>query len=98
VRRPARVRADRRASSGTRFKFGPALRGDPEEALVLDAPERFRLPGGGLMKTYLFAREDYFFVYPTQQHTYERLLRDSFQHGGISLEEMVVPLVTLDPI
>ncbi|MCK4412150.1 MAG: response regulator [Candidatus Eisenbacteria sp.] len=97
VRRPARVRADRRASSGTRFKFGPALRGDSEQALVLETPEHFGLPGGGLMKTYLFAREDFFFVYPTQQHTYERILRDSFQHGGISLEEMIVPLATLDP-
>ena len=66
--------------------------------MLLREPERFRLPRGGVMKTYLFAREDFFFVYPTQQHTYERLLRDSFQHGGISLEEMVVPLATLDPL
>jgi len=45
--------------------------------------------------TYLIAKEDVFFLYPNQQHKYEGRLKDSFQHGGISLEEMMVPVVTL---
>ena len=97
VRRPARVRADRHASAGVRFKFGKALRAEAEQALLIQEPRRFGLPAGGILKTYLFAKEDYFLIYPTNQHAYERLLRDSFQHGGISLEEMVVPLATLQP-
>ncbi len=98
VRRPARVRADRHASSGVRFKFGKALRAESDQALLVEDPRAFGLPAGGLLKTYLFAREDYFLIYPTNQHSYERLLRESFQHGGISLEEMVVPLATLLPM
>ncbi|MFH1143840.1 MAG: response regulator [Candidatus Eisenbacteria bacterium] len=98
VRRPAQVRADRHASSGVRFKVGKALRADPEQTLLVDDPLAFGLPSGGPLKTYLFAREDFFLVYPTHQHSYERILRGSLQHGGISLEEMVVPLATLHPV
>ncbi|MBD3236809.1 MAG: response regulator [Candidatus Eisenbacteria bacterium] len=97
VRRPALVYADREISSGVRFKFGNAPRCDTEQALLLRDPAAFRLPQEGLLKTYLFAKEDHFFVYPTRRHEYERQLRHSFQHGGISLEEMVVPLVALEP-
>lgn len=97
VRRPALVHADREISSGVRFKFGNAPRCSDDEALVLRDPAAFRLPQEGLLKTYLFAKEDFFFVYPTRRREHERQLRHSFQHGGISLEEMVVPLVTLTP-
>jgi len=59
-------------------------------------PADYRLPGG-LNKNYLIAREDFYFVYPTKFHEYERQYRDTFQHGGVSLEEMVVPCATLTP-
>jgi CheY-like chemotaxis protein len=97
VRRPALVRADREISSGVRFKFGNAPRCSEEDALVLRDPHAFRLPQEGLLKTYLFAKEDFFFVYPTKRHEHERQLRHSFQHGGISMEEMILPLATLTP-
>jgi CheY-like chemotaxis protein len=97
VQRAATVRADRETSTGVRFKFGHALNCDPEEALRLRDPDAFGLPQDRLMKTYLFAKEDRFFVYPKNRYEHERVLRGSFQHGGISLEEMIVPLATLTP-
>jgi len=95
VRRPTLVHADREISTGVRFKFGNAPRCDEDAVLLLRDPQSFRLPQEGLLKTYLFAKEDYFFVYPTRRHEHERQLRRSLQHGGISMDEMIVPLVTL---
>ncbi|MCK4305765.1 MAG: response regulator [Candidatus Eisenbacteria sp.] len=97
VRRPALVRADRGTSSGVRFKFGKALRCNEAEALHVRDPGNFGLPEEGLIKNYIFAKEDYFFIYRSHRHEHERILRGSFQHGGISMEEMIVPLVTLSP-
>ncbi len=98
VRRPSLVRADRETSTGVRFKFGKAPHCDPREALLVSEPRAFGLPEGGLLKSYIFAKEDHFFVYSSNRHEYERQLRGSFQHGGISMEEMIVPLVTLFPV
>ena len=97
VRRSALVRGDRDTSGGVRAKFGKALGCNPDESLLLTAPARFGLPVGGLMKNYVFAREDRFFVFARKRHEYERQLRGTFQHGGISMEEMIVPVITLTP-
>jgi hypothetical protein len=97
VRRPALVRADRGTSSGVRFKFGKAPHCGAREALRVREPAPFGLPEGGVLKNYLFAKEDYFFVYAKNRHDHERQLRGSFQHGGISMQEMIVPLVLLHP-
>jgi len=50
----------------------------------------------GLNTTYIIAREDYYFVYPTNYHKYVNHYKDSFQHGGISLEEMLLPIIKLE--
>jgi len=97
VRRPSLIHGDRQTSSGVRFKFGKALRCRPDDALLVSDPEVFGLPGGGVLKNYVFAKGDCFFVYSKRRHDYERQLRGSFQHGGISLEEMMLPLATLWP-
>jgi hypothetical protein len=65
--------------------------------LHIKAPLEYKLPAEGLNKNYIIAKEDFYFVYPTNFHEYERYFRDSFQHGGISLEEMILPCVTLEP-
>jgi CheY-like chemotaxis protein len=97
VKRPTVVAADRRASGGTRFKTGPGLVCDPEAAVMVRDARVFGLPVTGLPYTSLFAKEDYFFVFTHGRREHERLLKGSFQHGGISLEEMIVPLATLHP-
>jgi len=97
VKRPATVGADRSVAGGPRFKVGRALTCDPEAALLARDPSAFGLLAGSPLETCLFAKEDFFLLYSHGRHEHARLLRDSFQHGGISLDEMVVPLATLTP-
>jgi hypothetical protein len=96
-RRAALVYGNRDTSTNLRYKFGVNLNTDAKQAVIVRKPMDFMLPDDGLNKNYVLAREDYYFVYPTRFHEYERQYRGSFQHGGISLEEMVLPLVTLTP-
>jgi CheY-like chemotaxis protein len=95
--RGSTVHADRETSTNLRYKYGRAIRGESKHVLEIKQPKRFGLPQRGLGTNYLIAKEDYYFVYPTNFHKYLALYRDSFQHGGISLEEMILPVVSLEP-
>jgi len=96
-RRAALVYGNRDTSTSLRYKFGTNLKADPKQAVIVKNPGDFALPETGLIKNYILAREDYYFVYPTRFHEFERQYRGSFQHGGISVEEMILPLLTLTP-
>lgn len=91
------VYGNRDTSTNLRYKFGNNLGCDERQAVKVKNPGDFRLPGGSLSKNYIFAKENYYFVYPTRFHEYERQYRNTFQHGGISLEEMVLPCALLTP-
>jgi hypothetical protein len=96
--RPATVFARRDATSNLRYKFGQDLRTEqPETAFSTNRPEDLRFPPGKLGVTYAVAVDDYFFVYPTKLREYQRRYRNSFLHGGISPEEMIVPVAHLTP-
>ncbi len=97
ARRAALVYGNRDTSTNLRYKFGINLNCDPKQAVILRRPMEFMLPDEGVNKNYVVAREDYYFVYPTRFHEFERQYRGSFQHGGISIEEMILPLITLTP-
>ncbi len=84
-------------STNLRYKYGDNLNCDPKEAILIKNPEQYRLPQFGLATTFILAREDFFFVYPNNYNEYIRLFQNSFQHGGISLEELAVPLAVLTP-
>jgi CheY-like chemotaxis protein len=96
-RHSALVHGNRETSTNLRFKFGTNLSCDPKTAVLVKDPARFRLPSDQVQKQYVIAKEDYYFVYPTRFHEYENKYRDTFQHGGISLEEMILPTATLTP-
>lgn len=87
----------RDTSTNLRYKYGDNLNCNPKEALLIKNPAEFRLPRFNLATTYLIASEDYYFVYPTNYNEYNRQFQNSFQHGGITLEEMIVPVATLRP-
>ncbi|OGC76072.1 MAG: response regulator [candidate division Zixibacteria bacterium RBG_16_50_21] len=87
----------RDTSTHLRYKYGDNLNCDPKGAILIKDPKQYRLPMYTLATTYIFAKEDYYFVYPTNYHEYEREYRNSFQHGGISLEEMVLPVAIMRP-
>lgn len=85
------------ASPHLRYKYGDNLNCDSKGAILVKDPKLYRLPSPSLATTYMFAKEDYYFVYPTNYHEYEKEYRNSFQHGGISLEEMILPIAIMRP-
>lgn len=95
--RGAKVFGDRETSTNLRFKYGRNVNTDPRYAMIVDHPERLLLPKHSVVTNYIFAKEDFYFVYPTDYHYYLNYYRDSFQHGGISMEEMILPVVILEP-
>jgi DNA-binding response OmpR family regulator len=96
-RRSAVALGDRETSTNVRYKFGTNLNCDERQAIRLKDPLDYKLPRGGVNKNYIIAKEDYYFVYPTNFHEYERHYKHSFQHGGVSMEEMILPCVTMKP-
>lgn len=97
VNRAAMVKAGKDASSNVRYKYGSNLKCDPKLCVHVKRPGDYMLPDEYPTKHYLFAREQSFFVYPNNFHVYERQFQGTFQHGGISLEEMVLPCSVLTP-
>ncbi|MEE8341155.1 MAG: response regulator [Candidatus Neomarinimicrobiota bacterium] len=95
VQRGVMVAADKETSSGVRYKYGRNLNSKDKNALVIKSPSLFKLPEIGPQSSYLIAKGDTYFLYPTQQHQYQSIYKDSFQHGGISMEEMLIPVATL---
>ncbi len=97
-KRSVTVFAKRDATPNLRYKLGDGLRVENPRAVyqTLDADE-LRLPPGDRRLVYTMCREDYFFVYPTKKREYQRRYRDSFLHGGVSADEMVLPVALLTP-
>jgi CheY-like chemotaxis protein len=95
--RSSKAFGNRDTTTSLRFKVGERIDGDPEEAVRIDDPAEYQLPGDGDGKNYLLAKEDYYFVYPTDFNTYRRQLKGGFQHGGISMPEVLIPCATLLP-
>ncbi len=95
--RGAKVLGDREASTNLRFKFGRNLKAENKQAVFIKNSEDYKLPKVGVTINYIIAKEDYYFVYPTDYHKYLSYYKDTFQHGGISLEEMIIPILTLEP-
>ncbi len=94
--RGAKVLGDREASKNLRFKFGRNLKADEKHALYIKNPEEYKLPAMGLSVGYIISKEDYYFVYPTDYHKFLGYYKDTFQHGGISMEEMILPVIKLE--
>lgn len=96
VAQPSKVLADRETSTNLRYKVGKNLRFEKGEVLSIDDPHSVGLPRPNISSKFIFAKENYFFLYPNSYAHYNRMYTDTFQHGGISLEEMICPFVVLD--
>lgn len=95
--RGVKVLGDKDTSTNLRYKFGKNVKADKRNAIQVSDPEKYRLPNMGITVNNIIAKEDYYFVYPTDFHHYLNRYKDSFQHGGVSMEEMIVPIITLEP-
>jgi CheY-like chemotaxis protein len=99
VRRPAKIVGDRETSVNLRYKHGRNLNYDEKARYIFSVkkPKEARLPTATVSGSYAFCAEDYYFVYPNNYNHFVRHYEDTFQHGGISMEECIIPLAVLVP-
>jgi CheY-like chemotaxis protein len=97
VQNPIKVIGDKNITTNLRYKQGKNMNYDPKEVFEIKDPEKAFLPKSNVSSTYIFATRDDFFAYPNNYNHYVKYYRNTLQHGGISLEEMLVPLVVLVP-
>ncbi len=95
VKRPFKIIGDKSVNSNLRYKQGKNLNFEGEKVMQTNKPERFFLPKLNVSTSYVFATEDQFFAYPNNYNYYVNFYKDTFQHGGVSLEEMIIPLISL---
>ena len=89
---------DRESSTNIRYKTGRNLNYNKAKNLFsIDDPEKYLLPKSNVSSKYVFAKEDYFFTYPKNQNHYVNYYTNTYQHGGISLEELLIPISVFNP-
>jgi len=97
VNNPLKVIGDKNTSSNLRYKQGRNLNYNPKEVFEIRKPEQAHLPKSNMSSSYIFATKDDFFVYPNNYNHFVKYYKNTFQHGGISMEEMIIPLISLAP-
>ena len=90
--RDTKVFGDRDAATNLRYKYGRNLKAEESAAIFTDKPDEYKLPVNPPANSYIFAKEDYYFVYPNNYNKFQNRYRDTFQHGGASMEEMILPI------
>ena len=97
VKEPVQILADRNTNTNLRYKVGKSLNFSNKSIVEMLHPQKVGLPSPNVSSTYAFTTGTHFFGYPNNYNYYAQYYRDTFQHGGISMEEMIVPVVTLQP-
>ena len=97
VKKPTKVLGDRDMSTNLRYKQGRNMRYDSNDVFEIEDPKNVFLPSINLSSKYIFAKEDSFFAYPNNYNYYVNHYKETFQHGGVSMEEIMIPIVTLTP-
>jgi DNA-binding response OmpR family regulator len=97
VKRPSKMLADKETTSNLRYKVGKNLNFVATDVLATRKPADFGLPSPNISSSFVFAQEDNYFLYPNNFHKFRDMYENTFQHGGISMEEMICPVVRLVP-
>ena len=95
VNKPVQVKGDKETSTGIRYKYGRNLNLPEKAGFRISSPVQCLLPDHGINTNYIIAKGRHFFVYPNEYHQFSKKYQNSFQHGGVSLEEMIIPMATL---
>ena len=95
VKNPTKVIGPKNTNSNMRYKVSKNLTYQPKDVIEALHPEKINLPKSNISSSFIFAKEDKFFVYPNNYNQFAKLYNDTFQHGGISMEEMLIPYVKL---
>jgi len=96
VKTPTKVVSDKQTTTNLRYKHGRNLNYEPKEVLAFRDPREAGLPVPTINSSYIFAKEDRFLCYPNNYNYYVNYYRNTFQHGGVSLEEMIVPVIKME--
>jgi hypothetical protein len=95
VKDPSKCVGDRQTSTNIRYKLGKNLNFEEKDVFAVRNPEDIQLPKSNLSSTYIFAKEDKYLIYPNNYSHFVQFFKNTFQHGGISMEEMIIPVVTM---
>jgi CheY-like chemotaxis protein len=96
VKRAFKIIGDRSVNTNLRYKQGKNLNFEGDKVMQVTKPDRLFLPRMNVSTSYVFATEDQFFAYPNNYNYYVNFYKDTFQHGGVSLEEMIIPIIFLN--
>jgi hypothetical protein len=94
---PSKVLGDKNISSNLRYKTGKSLSFNDKEVFYVQNPRDIFLPTINMNSSFIFAKEDLFFAYPNNYNHFVKYYKNTYQHGGVSLEEMVIPCAVLEP-
>jgi len=97
VANPVQIVGDKNTNTNLRYKVGKALNCSSKNVFEITHPERVGLPCPNVSSSYMFCTGTDFFAYPNNFNYYAQVYRDTFQHGGISMEEQLIPLIIMDP-
>ncbi len=97
VKKPSQVVGDRETSTNIRYKTGKSLTYDNKDVWAVTNPESIFLPKSNISSSYIFAKNHVFFAYPKNYHQFVNYYKNTYQHGGISMEECIIPIITLEP-
>tara|TARA_B110000285_G_C15110497_1_gene610757 strand:- start:119 stop:1666 length:1548 start_codon:yes stop_codon:yes gene_type:complete len=97
VGHPSSVIGDKGTSLNLRYKTGRSITYEPKEVIECKEPNSFQLPSVSLNSRYIFAKGDHYFVYKNNYNQYVNFFKNTFQHGGVSLEEIIIPFIVLNP-
>lgn len=97
VKNPSKVIGDKNTSLNLRYKTGKSLTYEEKDVLAAPNPKTIHLPTINMSSSFIFAKGDLFFAYPNNYNHYVSYYRNTYQHGGVSLEEMIIPFVVLSP-
>lgn len=97
AKNPSKVIGDKNTSLNLRYKTGKSLTYENKDVVAAKNPKDFHLPSINMSSSFIFAKGDLFFAYPNNYNHYVSYYRNTYQHGGVSLEEMIIPFTVLNP-
>ena len=97
VEQPAKIIGDRETSSNIRYKTGRRLKTEDKHVFMVSDPKSIGLPSINMSSSFAFAKDNYYLIYPNRYHHFVNYFKNSYQHGGISLEEMCIPFAVFSP-